>query len=170
MILQKHADKTLTPFDDKNPVTDGKQVASISRATAKIWADTNVDHLNAWGLYAPPTVDVKPVYDEATQRLEGPTIVYSETAITRTWVAVAKSKAEQISYIKNKAGADIIDIMPEYKQRNTIARGVEVLLKVVLEAHKPTAAEIAEITAGTDIWSQIKAIREKSDADESAIV
>ena len=74
----------------------------------------------------------------------------------------------EIETVKAEAYRRIVAISPEYKQRNLLARGLELALKMIAGGTL-TAGEQAEITAGRQIWARIKAIREHSDMIEVEI-
>jgi hypothetical protein len=95
MIWQKQPDNSLTRFS-KGEVThtDGTKVR-IGSGVARVWADTNIAHLNAWNLFKPTLVDSKPTpFDPDTEVLEGPTEVVTETTHTRTWTKRARTVQE----------------------------------------------------------------------------
>lgn len=66
--------------------------------------------------------------------------------------------------VKAEAYRRIVAVVPEYRQRNLIARATELLRKGV---DNWTADEQAEWDAGQAIWDQVKAIRAASDAIEA---
>jgi hypothetical protein len=70
--------------------------------------------------------------------------------------------AEQI---KDEAARRILEVAPEWYQRNLTARAAELAMK---GADNWTAEEQAEVDAGQAIWDQIKAIRTASDAIEAS--
>ena len=65
-------------------------------------------------------------------------------------------------HIKAEAGRRIVALMPEYKQRNALAQGMEVLLAAVLDGVAPTEEQKAEVREVLAIWAGIKAIRKRS--------
>lgn len=89
-----------------------------------------------------------------------------------TWRTLSADRAmlANKNAIKGKAYRDIVAIMPEHKQRNNLARAVELLTNVVLNGHTPTSEEADELTAGMAKWAQIKVIRENSDEEEKALI
>ncbi len=64
--------------------------------------------------------------------------------------------------IKAEAERRILAVLPEWKQRNLTARGIELLLALV-KNRGWTAAETAEATAIQADWDKVKAIRARSD-------
>ena len=72
--------------------------------------------------------------------------------------------------IKTKAEAQrrILAVIPQWKQANLTARGVELNTKVI-SGGVLTTAEQAELTAGFALWSKAKAIRTASDLIEQDI-
>jgi hypothetical protein len=70
--------------------------------------------------------------------------------------------------VKAEAGRRILQIAPDWKQRNLTARGVELVLALV--KNKPwTAEEAAEAQAIQAVWDRIKAVRAASDGLEAAL-
>jgi hypothetical protein len=85
-------------------------------------------------------------------------------------LTVAASNYKQ--KIKNQARDRILSICPEWKQSNIIARGVEVLLDALKNEKRFPDIPVdvrKEIADGLTLWTQIKAIRSKSDNLESQI-
>lgn len=71
----------------------------------------------------------------------------------------------RIQTIKQEAATRILAIAPEWKQRNMLARSVELADK---KGSGPlTPDEIAEENAMRAVWAQIKEIRRKSDLAEA---
>lgn len=81
---------------------------------------------------------------------------------------LAERRELQIIKIKEDATAQILDILPEVKQRNSLARSLELTRKVVLGSTL-TAQENAEIAAIEAKWDEIKAIRLLSNNKEAEI-
>jgi len=80
----------------------------------------------------------------------------------------AEATASAVEAIKVKAGADIVAIVPEYKQRNALARMLELVNKKV-DGGTLTAEEDAEVAAVESLWATVKAIRAQSDIDEAVL-
>jgi len=80
----------------------------------------------------------------------------------------AEATASAVKAIKVKAGADIIALAPEWKQRNALARMLELVNKKV-DGGTLTAEEDAEVAAVESLWATVKAIRAQSDIDEAAV-
>lgn len=74
--------------------------------------------------------------------------------------------AEKIKLIKEEANRRILKITPAWKQRNMLARGLELQNKGVANW---TTTEQQEIDAIRSIWVQIKTIRKKSDDLENQV-
>lgn len=74
----------------------------------------------------------------------------------------AELDAIRISDIKAEANRRIIEILPEYKQRNLLARMVELLDKETL-----TAEEQTEKDAAKAVWATIQGIRTTSNTAET---
>jgi hypothetical protein len=66
--------------------------------------------------------------------------------------------------VKEEAARRILEILPEWKQRNLTARAAE--LAAILAERSWTNEERAEWEDGQAIWDRIKAIRAASDALE----
>lgn len=76
--------------------------------------------------------------------------------------AEAATQTVERRAIKDEAARRILALAPEWRQRNAIARGLELLEK--RDAGTPlTADEEAERAAIQSMWDAIKAIRERSD-------
>lgn len=111
--------------------------------------------------------------DEPPVPPEGEILVDAAPADARmVWTGVAWAlpaamrRADLVAAAKAEAGRRILSILPDYKQRNLLARGLE------LHAKGPATwseAEQAEWAAGNALWSRIKAIRARSDALEAEI-
>ena len=71
------------------------------------------------------------------------------------------------SAIKAEAGKRILLVAPEWKQRNLIARAVE--LRDIMDDRWLTAADQGEKDAAAVVWGQIKAIRAHSDSLEADV-
>lgn len=85
------------------------------------------------------------------------------TAIAAKCDELALNAAQDPAPVKAEAMRRILAIAPEWRQRNMIARSVE-LLHVGQENW--TSEEQAEVTAMQAIWDQISAIRAASDTIE----
>jgi len=75
--------------------------------------------------------------------------------------------AEMIAKVKADAAAVIVAYLPEWRQRNLTARGVQILRRI--QAATATPEEIAEADAIEAAFEHIVAIRAASDAAEAAI-
>ena len=76
------------------------------------------------------------------------------------------TEEQRVEQIKRLANQAILQVAPEWKQRNMLARSVELADK---KAGGPlTPDEIAEENAMQAVWSQIKEIRRTSDLAEAA--
>lgn len=71
-----------------------------------------------------------------------------------------------IDDVKSEAHRRIIDLCPEWKQRNLTAQAV-ILAKQVADGEALTVEQQAAWDAGQALWAQIAAIRAKSDAIET---
>jgi hypothetical protein len=79
-------------------------------------------------------------------------------------LAATNSEAKRIAEIKTEAGKIIEAVLPDWKQRNALARMVE--LSDAKQTRSLTTEEQAEIDSITQIWSWIKLVRAASDAAE----
>jgi len=80
----------------------------------------------------------------------------------------AEAKAKAVASIKAKAGADIVAIVPEYKQRNALARMLELVNKKV-DGGTLTDDEQSEVATMQSLWGTLAAIRAQSNADEASL-
>jgi len=78
----------------------------------------------------------------------------------------AAEEAARVQAIKQAASEQILAIAPEWKQRNMLARSVE-LHEVMTSGGALTTEEQAELDAIRAVWAQIKTIRQKSDLAEA---
>lgn len=118
----------------------------------------------------PITEEPSPMYNEATQRIvrQQPQIVNNQWTVG--WIIVDKTEEEQIQYredqirkVKEEANRRIVQIAPEWRQRNMIARGVE-LTSIGKDAW--TQEQLDEYQSIEVVWTTIKMIRAKSDEIE----
>jgi len=133
---------------------DGKVIDSLNESATKaklMAAATTID--SAGETVTPDPATVYAVVDLAD-------------VDTHAWV-IERRRAETTNKAKTEASARILALAPEWKQRNMIARGVELEKKDRLGT--TTAAEDAEIAALESAWATIKAIRTSSDALEATI-
>ncbi len=80
--------------------------------------------------------------------------------------AVAAQQPPDAAQIKTEAYRRIVAIAPEWKQRNMTAAGVAMLSKLI-DGGTLTAEELAAKAEYFDIWTQIDAIRSKSNEIEA---
>ncbi|MFN3254043.1 hypothetical protein [Roseibium album] len=66
--------------------------------------------------------------------------------------------------VKEEAKRRILEIAPEWKQRNLTARAAELAIKGTANWNEE---EQAEVTAGQAVWDMVKAIRAASDVLEA---
>lgn len=92
----------------------------------------------------------------------------AETEIAAMLDDLAAPEKVTASDIKAEAERRILRIAPEWRQRNAIARGLELLEKRD-GGTALTAAEEAERAAIQGMWSAIKAIRARSDELERTL-
>ena len=77
------------------------------------------------------------------------------------------ARARAIAEIKHRAGADIVAMVPEWKQRNMLAAAIDEIVKQLAE--KGITIDEEPLAPMRDVWTAIKARREQSDAEEAAI-
>lgn len=123
-----------------------------------------------------PVVKVNEKFDPVTQVRTGPQYIVEVNQVSEAYTVRAKNegeiavmKAAKIAAVKREAERRILAIMPEYKQRNNLALGVE-----LVTSHGPDPAQWPEqaqalFAAVTAQWGQIKTIRQASDAKEAAV-
>jgi hypothetical protein len=126
--------------------------------------------LAEYDVYPVLTADAPP-YNRDTERL-----VQAEPALVdgkwvRGWTVVpltadelARRRATMVEGVKREASKRILSIAPDYKQRNMLARSVELLR--IGEANL-TQEQRDEVLAIELIWETIQMIRARSDAIES---
>lgn len=147
------------------------------------------DHLGYHTFAAPPeTLEVGPTkdrfvpvlghqppdFDPLTQVLEGPVITHDPDVEQWTWTVrpfgpgeLAALRVAKAAEVKGEAGARILNLFPDWKQRNMTARGVElVAIRLDRDWTPAEAAESADLQAA---WAQIRAIRAASGLIEAAI-
>lgn len=82
--------------------------------------------------------------------------------------SVDEIKQSQIAQVKTNCGAIIINTFPEYKQRNLMARFIE--LMTIKDERELTQEELIEIKLMQDSWSWIKRQRIESNRLENEII
>jgi len=114
----------------------------------------------------------QPDYDVATQTLvKSEVIEQTRVLITRTPTekTLDAAKAARIGDINEEAGARIIAIMPEYKQRNALALGLEMATTYGANPAYWPSAEQAIYAATSANWATIKSIRDASNIAVEAV-
>lgn len=122
-------------------------------------ASESVDGAILWKFvdYVPASI---PAYNQETQRIRS----YEEItdAIYQRWEIIDKDTSqleqERVAGIKGKAAQLIEEIAPAYKQRNMIARSVE-LDRIVNGGGQLSTSEQAEFDAMNTVWSYVKQVR-----------
>ncbi len=86
------------------------------------------------------------------------------------WQAIAHPPSPPVTSADIKAEAErrILAVLPEWKQRNLTARGVELVLALIKNKGW-TAAEAIEAAAIQGQWDKVKAIRARSDELEQTL-
>lgn len=110
---------------------------------------------------------------ELTPRIEAdPATVYEVVDIdeveSHIW-SIPDLRNMVVAETKAEAGFRINTLAPDFKQRNMIARGVE-LTDVVVGGGSLTAPEVAEKAALQGAWDYVKAVRAASDTIEAEIL
>ncbi len=119
--------------------------------------------------YKPPSghrlVNVKAGAQKGNQYSNGE---FTETQVQRDERAAkeAERRAKRPAAIKAEAYRRIVAIIPEWKQRNLTAEGVELLSKLA-DGQTLTAQEQTARTKNLAMWAQVKAIRTKSNELEA---
>lgn len=155
-------------------VTDGA-IDDGPRTLPKSWRNVSGLHLLSGpeladlGWFPEIVVGYEP-FDSATQVRTGPALSVGVDKVTATWTVsdlpTADLQVRRINETKAEAYRRIIEIIPEWKQRNLTARAVELLR--VGEANW-SQAQADEYAAGEAVWAAVKAVRTSSDTLETNI-
>lgn len=78
-------------------------------------------------------------------------------------------RAQKVAAVNAEAERRILDVMPEYQQRNSLALGMEFVTTLGPDPAAWPADQRATYQAVMAQWAQIKAIRAKSDALGAAV-
>lgn len=115
-----------------------------------------------------------PAFDAATQVLEGPAITVEAAAVIWAWTVrgfapheVASLRSSKAAQVKAQAAARILNLYPDWKQRNMTARAAA-LLAIRLD-RAWTVDEAAESAELQGAWDEVSAIRAASNVIEAAI-
>jgi uncharacterized protein YeaC (DUF1315 family) len=140
------------------PIGEGEEAVCHPLHIEQLWS---AGALADWGLYEPAAGDAVPegkvVTETAVQRVEG-VVTFVHTLADLPHPVVEQIKAE--------AYRRIVEIVPEWKQRNLTAQAV-VLAKQIADGVPLTQEQQEAWDAGQTIWQQITAIRTRSDAIEA---
>lgn len=124
--------------------------------------------------YLPVINPEAPAFDPATHVNDGREEAVEADQVVWTWQIramtageVAGQRLAKLEEIKAEAARRILDLYPDWKQRNMTARGV-VLLRTRLTREWSTQ-EAAEAAALDDAWAAVEAIRTRSDDIEAAV-
>ena len=96
--------------------------------------------------------------------------VRSGEAETIAEVAPSFKKDPTAADVKTEAERRIVTICPEWKQRNTLARALTHVKKVLLDGETLTKDELADVTAMEAMFGQIDAHRDASDRLEAGSI
>jgi len=135
----------------------------------KTYSDINppLFHTRKGVVYLNCNLEQRTAVDEMTglERIE---FVYDSVPVDAKKIPTELTEIKSIltTQIKAQAMKDILAIAPEWKQRNMLARGLELQHKGAVNW---SAAERVEIDAIQAIWAEIKAVRDNSDVGEKQI-
>ena len=126
--------------------------------------------LAGYDVYPVSTADAPP-YDRNTERLVQAEPTLADGKWARGWTVVpltadelARRRASAVEAVKQEASRRILAIAPDYKQRNMLARSVELLR---IGETNLTQEQRDEVLAIELIWETIQMIRARSNAIES---
>jgi len=126
--------------------------------------------LAGYDVYPVSTADAPP-YDRNTERLVQAEPTLADGKWARGWTVVpltadelAERGAAMVEGVKREASKRILGIAPDYKQRNMLARSVELLR---IGETNLTQEQRDEVLAIELIWETIQMIRARSDAIEA---
>lgn len=85
----------------------------------------------------------------------------NQVLVAGVWTTIVTAEM-----VKAEAGRRIVEIVPEWKQRNLTARGTKFALRLA-QGDTLSVADQAELAAGEAIWAQVEAIRDASDLIEA---
>ncbi len=88
-------------------------------------------------------------------------LIWNGTTLVLNFDSLDRTKEEKITEIKEEAQQQILDLAPEWKQRNMIARAVE-----LVQLGQTTDPEFIAIQA---VWDTVKVIRATSDQLEADV-
>lgn len=134
------------------------------------------DELAPLGWY--PVQGEAPAIDAATETVAGPVLAIEGEAgahiVTATWTVtqrpIGTMRERALAAVRAEAARRILEIAPEWRQRNLTARAVELIaLHGPAPLVWPQGAQ-DEWAAGAAIWARIKAVRAASNAAEAAIL
>ncbi len=150
----------------------------VPRAVAHYWGATNVTRdepggrVDHDGQRLVPLLDTVPAL-EPWQRVTGRTIADNGDTATAVYSVADKDlaayQAERLAEIKPLAEAKILSILPEYKQRNTLAMGLEAAVTYGADPTGWPADLQAAFAEAQTAWAAIKAVRQASNNLEAAI-
>ena len=123
-----------------------------------------------------PVVVENDVFDPVTQVREGPELVVEAARVVERFTVRAKTADEieamrlsKISKIKAIAERKILAIMPDHKQRNALALGIEMVATHGSDPAGWPADMRAVHSALMGQWASIKAIRAASNTKEAEV-
>lgn len=155
-----------------NGIPENYTIGQLRRDNKNVSFPKNISNetLAHFDIY-PYTQQNQPTYNSRTQTIQTGDFIETETGWERSWNVINKTAEEIEAYdqfmikaVKMEAQRRILEILPEWKQRNLTARAAELAIK---GPSNWTPEEQEEYEAGQAVWDSIKAIRIKSDALEA---
>ena len=134
------------------------------------------EELKSFGWY-PVKYNTKPEYDSMTEELDH-SISFGAKYATVSWSVVAKQNLEEvssiasrkISEIKRECESIILSRYPEYKQRNMISRGMEILQKQIEnKRYEMTEEDKRDHSNIKDSFDDINLLRQRSNDLETQV-
>ena len=154
------------PYSDRKLRFDNFLVSFPNSLTDEIRARYNM---------FPVVEEAIPQYDERTQNIQLQAPELLNGVWTAQYLVIDKTQAEidqydQVHYaemvnlVKIEAHRRIVQVVPEWKQLNLLARSTEL---VKIGEQNWTAAEREEVVLIESIWDKVKQLRAKSDELEA---
>lgn len=123
-----------------------------------------------------PVVKVNAEHDPVTQVRTGPQYIVEANQVSEVYTVrnknaaeLAAMKANKVAAVKAEAETRILAIMPQHKQLNSLALGMEMVTTYGPDPTKWPDDARATYDAVMAQWAQIKALRAASNAKEAEI-
>lgn len=123
-----------------------------------------------------PVVAVNADFDPVTQVRTGPAIVIESNQVSQVYTVrnknageIAAMKASKVAAVKREAERRILAVMPEWRQRNFLALGVEMITTYGADPKGWPEDMQALYAKAKEQWDQIKVLRARSDTKEAAV-